>query len=56
MIISGVTLNGTRVVDASIITQNLAIWIDANMFFYTAKLSQEQLQQNYYGLKARFGV
>ncbi len=29
MIISGVTLNGTRVVDASIITQNLAIWIDA---------------------------
>ena len=30
MIISGVTLNGTRVVDGSIITQNLAIWIDAN--------------------------
>jgi hypothetical protein len=30
MIISGVTLRGTRVVDASIITQNLAIWIDAN--------------------------
>jgi len=30
MIISGVTLTGTRVVDASIITQNLAIWIDAN--------------------------
>ena len=30
MIIQGVTLNGTRVVDASIITQNLAIWIDAN--------------------------
>jgi hypothetical protein len=30
MIISGVTLSGTRVVDASIITQNLAIWIDAN--------------------------
>ena len=30
MIIQGVTLNGTRVVDASIITDNLAIWIDAN--------------------------
>jgi hypothetical protein len=30
MIIQGVTLNGTRVVDASIITQNLAIWIDAD--------------------------
>lgn len=30
MIIQGVTLNGTRVVDASIITNNLAIWIDAN--------------------------
>ena len=30
MIISGVTLNGTRVVDASIITQNLAIWVDAD--------------------------
>ena len=30
MIIQGVTLNGTRVVDASIITQNLAIWIDAS--------------------------
>jgi hypothetical protein len=30
MIISGVTLRGTRVVDASIITQNLAIWIDAD--------------------------
>lgn len=30
MIIQGVTLNGTRVVDASIITQNLAIWVDAN--------------------------
>lgn len=30
MIISGVALNGVRVVDASIITQNLAIWIDAN--------------------------
>jgi hypothetical protein len=30
MIISGVTLRGTRVVDGSIITQNLAIWIDAN--------------------------
>jgi len=30
MIVQGVTLNGTRVVDASIITQNLAIWIDAN--------------------------
>ena len=28
----------------------------ANMFFYTNKLTQEQLQQNYYGLKARFGV
>ena len=30
MIISGVSLNSTRVVDASVITQNLAIWIDAN--------------------------
>jgi len=30
MIIQGVTLNGTRVVDASIIRNNLAIWIDAN--------------------------
>lgn len=30
MIIQGVSLNGLRVVDASIITQNLAIWIDAN--------------------------
>lgn len=30
MIIQGVTLNGTRVVDAGVITQNLAIWIDAN--------------------------
>ncbi len=30
MIISGVTLTGTRVVDATIITQDLAIWIDAN--------------------------
>jgi hypothetical protein len=30
MIIQGVTLQGTRVVDASIIIPNLAIWIDAN--------------------------
>ena len=30
MIIQGVTLRGTRVVDATIITQNLAIWIDAD--------------------------
>jgi hypothetical protein len=30
MIIQGVLLNGSRVVDATIITQNLAIWIDAN--------------------------
>jgi hypothetical protein len=30
MIIQGVTLRGTRVVDGSIITQNLAIWIDAD--------------------------
>lgn len=30
MIIQGVSLNGVRVVDGSIITQNLAIWIDAN--------------------------
>ena len=30
MIIQGVTLSGVRVVDASIITQDLAIWIDAN--------------------------
>jgi hypothetical protein len=30
MIVQGVALENTRVVDASIITQNLAIWIDAN--------------------------
>jgi len=30
MIIQGVTLNGVRAVDASVITQNLAIYIDAN--------------------------
>lgn len=30
MIIQGVTLRGTRVVDASIITQNLSIWLDAD--------------------------
>jgi len=30
MRIEGVSLNGTRVVDASIITPSLAIWIDAN--------------------------
>jgi hypothetical protein len=30
MIIQGVTLTGTTVVDGSISTQNLAIWIDAN--------------------------
>jgi hypothetical protein len=30
MIISGVRLQGVRVVDASIVTDNLAIWIDAN--------------------------
>lgn len=30
MIIQGVSLNGVRVVDASIITPSLAIWIDAN--------------------------
>jgi hypothetical protein len=30
MIIQGVSLNGVRVADASIITQNLAVWIDAN--------------------------
>ena len=30
MIIQGVTLKGNRVVDASIISPNLAIWIDAN--------------------------
>ena len=30
MIVQGITLSGTRVVDASIITQNLAIWVDAN--------------------------
>lgn len=30
MIIQGVSLNGTRVVDASIITDNLVIWLDAN--------------------------
>ena len=28
----------------------------ANMFLYTAKLTQEQIQQNYYGLRERFGV
>ena len=28
----------------------------ANMLLYTAKLTQEQIQQNYYGLKGRFGV
>ena len=28
----------------------------ANLFFYTSKLSLEQIQQNYYGLKARFGI
>jgi hypothetical protein len=28
----------------------------ANMFLYTTKLTQEQIQQNYYGLKGRFGV
>jgi hypothetical protein len=27
----------------------------ANMFLYTNKLTQEQIQQNYYGLKSRFG-
>lgn len=30
MIIQGVSLTGTRVVDASLITDNLAIWIDAD--------------------------
>jgi hypothetical protein len=30
MIIQGVTLNGVKVVDGTISTQNLAIWIDAN--------------------------
>jgi Concanavalin A-like lectin/glucanases superfamily len=30
MIIQGVSLTGTRVVDASIITSNLAIWLDAD--------------------------
>ena len=30
MIIQGTVLNGTRVVDASIITQNLSVWLDAN--------------------------
>lgn len=30
MIIQGLTIDGVRVVDASIITQNLAIWIDAD--------------------------
>jgi len=30
VIIQGVALNGTRVVDASIITDNLVIWLDAN--------------------------
>lgn len=30
MIIQGVLLNGTRVVDGSIITNNLAVWVDAD--------------------------
>lgn len=30
MLIQGVTLSGTRVVDASLITQNLIIWLDAS--------------------------
>lgn len=30
MIINGVTLSGTRVVDSGIITQNLGLWIDAS--------------------------
>jgi hypothetical protein len=30
MIVQGATLRGTRVVDATIITQNLLIWLDAN--------------------------
>ena len=30
MLIQGITLSGTRIVDASIITENLAIWIDAD--------------------------
>jgi hypothetical protein len=30
MIIQGVTLNGVRVADASVVTSDLAIWIDAN--------------------------
>ena len=30
MIITGATISGARVVDGSILTQNLAIWIDAN--------------------------
>jgi hypothetical protein len=28
----------------------------ANMVFYTGILTQEQIQQNYYGLKGTFGV
>jgi hypothetical protein len=28
----------------------------ANMFMYTAKLTLEQIQQNYYGLQSRFGI
>lgn len=28
----------------------------ANMFLYTTKLTLEQIQQNYYGLRGRFGV
>jgi hypothetical protein len=28
----------------------------ANMFFYQTKLTQEQIQQNYYNLRSRFGV
>jgi hypothetical protein len=28
----------------------------ANMFLYTSKLTLEQIQQNYYGLRSRFGI
>ena len=66
MIIQGVTLNGTTVADSYITTQNLAIWVGANggqpfgyianMFLYTSKLTQLQIQQNWGALKGVFGV
>lgn len=56
MRIEGIRIKGERIVDAGIIPPNLAIWVDANMFLYTSRLTLEQIQQNYYFLKGRFGV